>query len=359
MLIKLWKDFKKLLMFLPILCFIFLFKINNVSALVYKGIQSSNFTQNTYSGTLTNQEVGFALTFNNNIVNINNYDIVGIKFLQLNFKIENDLTWDNLPDYYGYTFSCTRDSGGSDGDNYCSQANLSSNAPSNYPTYVYGSLDDYNISFRAHSTNSNGKSIPCYFSNEMENVLLCPIENDITKISFYISSKTKVNYNFTLDNSKYWLNYESTEIVNGLTNVQQAQVQTATYIQNFNNYVSNTDTTQSNTNSTTALNGISSDFQQHLSGMNELTQFVFLPITFITSMIDSTCQPLIWDIPLVNTRVVVPCLSTIYSGYFGGIVGLFATVMSALLTYRCVMKLLATIKGLLDAEDDKIEVIDL
>lgn len=356
MLIKLWKDFKYLLRFLPILCFLFIFKISTANALIYKGYE---YTTN-WDTTATKSCNGSSC--------------------QLDFYLESPLDFDT--DYIGiklsnFAFTDNWNINVSQYTQYCSQWKIdgTSTTQQGDQEYYYttlsclttttigggqDTLSNNNIMISAKSYNDNWAGSPCWLDSEFQDTFICPVQsNRFWFIRIFVTGGSNDRYAITLDRVKLLLNNDSTEIVSALNQLSTQQINTTTTIQNFNNYVSNTDTTQSNTNSTTALNGISSDFQQHLSGMNELTQFVFLPITFITSMIDSTCQPLIWDIPFVNTRVVVPCLSTIYSGYFGGIVGLFATVMSALLTYRCVMKLLATIKGLLDAEDDKIEVIDL
>ena len=356
--VKLKKYFKYFL-FIPLLVFCFAFKISKVNALVYKGIQSSNFTQNTYSGSLNNQEVGFALTFNNDIVNDNNYDIVGIKFLQLNFGIDNGFSLDN-PGYYnnngGYSFRCNSSS--SNGY-FCVDGDLYQIPPSSVRQNLLGDYIDYNVSFRAHSTNTNGKSIPCYFSNEMENVLLCPIENNIHKISFYISSKTKVYYSFTLDNSKYWLNYESSEMTiqqtqtnTNLQYIYQQQTQTQQYMQNDS-------VNGSATAFQSGIADLTNSFNSQLAGVNDLTQIVLLPISLFMDLSTDNCIPLHLQIPYVNMSVDLPCMKTIYTQYFGAFFTIFGSIMAGVYCYWVAIKTGSLIKDIVDCDNDRIEVVDL
>lgn len=353
MLVQLWKNYKYWF-YLLLGIFVFTFNINSASALVYKGQVSSQFDNSTQNGYIAPVNGNEGLP----------------AFLEkwISFNFTNNLPIQNS-DYLLFQFAREEYSLFGSDNNFCtkyvqttdSATNVISNIICDPATFNNAYNIDYNLNKTMFIKYSDNSIDYCWFDSTMQGYAICPNSKKMITSFWmhYTGTYRRVEYRLQLSTIVYLYNNDSTEIISALSNVSQAQVNTTTTIQNFNNYVSNTDTTQSNTNSTTALTGISNDFQQHLSGMNELTQFVFLPITFITSMIDNTCQPLVWDIPFVNTRVVVPCLSTIYSGYFGGIVGLFSTVMTALLTYRCVMKLLATIKGLLDAEDDKIEVIDL
>lgn len=226
---------------------------------------------------------------------------------------------------------------------------------------------DTTISVYIADTNNWGST--CFFDATLKDHIICPKQNNgidwtrIAKLVYIINTsasvQTPIKYSFRIDKTVYFGNKESTSIANAIAQLQIQQVNTINEINQTNQYISNNNTTQTQTDSTTALGGLSTEINSHLSDMNELTRFIFLPITFIVGMIDDTCQPLIWDIPLVNTRVVVPCMSSIYGTYFGTFVGIFSTIMTALVTYRCCIKLLATIKGVLDAEDDKLEVIDL
>lgn len=353
MLMRLWKDYKKLLIIIHIICFIFLFKINSVSAYVYKSDKWSPAGNETFTGTLSNgNSNNYNKTFQNAIaINNSTPDIIVFKYGIFDLQLREEI-------YGAYCLSWLPNSVNENSSAYeCG-------------SYIGNEGHSFDLSGKVlitaalfYDNNSNSKST-CIFSSELQDMIICPIDHNkgsITSYEFNIRNGgyNSITYNIVINGLKYYYNYDSSEIVNGLLGVQQAQNTTATYIQNFNNYVSNTDTTSSQTNSTTALSGLAQDFNTNLGEMNQLTQFVFLPINFIISMLDSTCQPLIWDIPFVNTRVVVPCLSTIYNGYFASFMGVFGIVMTSLLTYRSCIKLFGAIKGLLDAEDDKIEVVDL
>ena len=52
-------------------------------------------------------------------------------------------------------------------------------------------------------------------------------------------------------------------------------------------------------------------------------------------------------------------MSTIYNGYFSTFISIFSLVMTSLLGYRSMVRLFNSIKAMIDAEDDKVEVVDL
>lgn len=336
--------------------FIIPFKAN---ALTIKGTQDITFTNsNDKYGQITNsQQMSLIYSFNE-LTNITNYDYIGFR-IQPYFDKETAFYIDNPyleGPYNGYTFQCTN------GNDYCQTANILPKGGISIPQDLSGTSysGDFVMSGAInYSGNTNGTG--CFMTSELQNVIVCPLNANPVNLTIYISGYHLENlyYKVYVSGYAYLINNDTTDLVNALTNVQQQQINTVTTIENFNNYVSDTNTTQSETASTTALGGITTEFNSHLSDMNQLTQLAFVPVNFILNIADSTCQPLIWEIPFVNQRVVVPCMSTIYNGYFSVVVGTFSIIMTSLLTYRCCLKLFNTIKGLLDAEDDKIEVVDL
>jgi len=55
----------------------------------------------------------------------------------------------------------------------------------------------------------------------------------------------------------------------------------------------------------------------------------------------------------------LPCMSSIYGTYFSGFITVFVMIIGGLYGYRTIIYILRTIKEVIDAENDKIEVIDL
>lgn len=347
--VKYWKSFKYLLFILTFI-FCFAFKINNAFAYVYKGEVWNTMDKYNVTGNL-NSNSSTDITFDINNSNINSvsipYDVVAFKFnyFYLTYETDENYTYCDewLPHNGGYF--CSSYSGPTNGHTLVTEGNFRMLATSYWGT--------------------NGDTLTCIMSSELQDYILCPIKKttttNLTKLELTLQNggNKKVTYNFQLSGLKFYYNYDTSEIVNGLNGIEDNQSTTNTYIQNFNNYVSEEDTSSTETSTSSAIGGLQTEFNSHLGQMNQLTQLVFAPVNFILNMITNTCQPLVWDIPFVNTRVVVPCMSSIYGSYFSGFMSIFSTIVGGLITYRMCIKVISGIKGVLDAEDDKIEVVDL
>lgn len=373
MLVKLKKNFK-FFTFIFLILFCFIFKISNAKAYVYQTGVWNPMNQYDVSGyvaggTNNQAKINFEINGNTLMTQSLSYDLLVFKFNNMNFKQGNSFSGGFVEtDSYMYctkwvqsgsTFTCTDYSLTGTGGSHNSTTNIIND---NGFSLSLGKI--YLQAALYYNNNVDYKST-CFMSSDLQDMFLCPINKEsnkqITDFEIIITNNggVGINYSFNLSGLKYGFNYESTEIVNGLNGIQQQQVNTTTTIQNFNNYVSNNDTTEAETNQTTALGGISDTFNSHMSKANELTQFFLIPINFMVNIQNNTCKPLVWDIPFVNTRVQIPCMSTIYNSYFSTFISVFSLIMTSLLGYRSMLKLFNAIKGMVDAEDDKVEVVDL
>lgn len=205
---------------------------------------------------------------------------------------------------------------------------------------------------------SDGTQGTCYRSTEYENYIMCPTNNSsITSFVWRMNTAifnqfNGIYFHVTMNDEVLLFNYDSTDIINGLGNITQQQQQT-------NQTLTDGNVSGATSNATTQISGVETAFNQRLHGTNELTQMVFAPFSALSTIAQTQCTPITWDIPLVNYQATIPCLSTYYNQYFSGILTLFATVITAIYGYHTVVKLVSTIKDALDAESDKIEVIDL
>ena len=357
--VKLKKNFKYFI-FILLICFCFVFKISTANALVFKGSDYNNsFQVKDKSGTLTNNSnnwVQFDWTTSIFKSDYENVDLIGLKINALNITKDYNLsTGANVCDTYRIDHYYPGSGGTSNMIyNQLVCTNHSSSSSSN--------LIEGDVTISAYIYPPSGSGDPCWFDDTMQGYLICPLNKpEINHFSFVIRTNgfDNASYNISLADMKILYTYESTEIVNGLSGVQQQQINTTTSITNFNNYVANTDTTDAEANQSTALGSISNTFNTHMSKANELTQFFLIPINFMVNISNNTCKPLVWDIPFVNTRVQIPCMSTIYNSYFSTFISVFSLIMTSLLGYRSMLKLFNAIKGMVDAEDDKVEVVDL
>lgn len=270
-----------------------------------------------------------------------------IAFQLRNFSIKSFVN--GSPNYY--VDDCQAVSENQYGTNYNCSAHYD-------PTVTYYHGPDSYYRTYAQVIYNSGTMASCWSSGEYKDFIMCQnIPNDPIKSFMFVITMsngplTSVSYEYTIANFVMELNYDSTDIINSQGQIISQQQQT-------NQTLTDSTTTGSQTNGTTALNGIQNTMQSKLKGTNELTQMVLAPITILTTISGSSCQPITWNIPLVNYQATIPCMSTVYNQYFSGILTLFSTIITGVFAYRTVIKLVSTLKDCLDAENDKIEVIDL
>lgn len=220
---------------------------------------------------------------------------------------------------------------------------------------------------------SDGTGVLCYSSSEAEGFILCPIRKNISYTHFTVvtiavnTPATDIEYQvyYELERARGFFNFDSTDIIDYFdSNGGMAQIinqQTIT-----NQYIQDNTTTGSQTQATNSLNTLSGQFNDVLNGWggqwSDLTHVVLEPINVILYAFDgsTTCQPITLNVPFMqNKQIVLPCMGSIYSTYFSTFITLFVMIMSGLYGYRTIMYIIRTIKEVIDADNDKIEVIDL
>lgn len=113
----------------------------------------------------------------------------------------------------------------------------------------------------------------------------------------------------------------------------------------------NTDGASSNANS------FFNDFQENNHGLSGI---INAPLSYIKSLLTSTCTPVSLPVPFIeNQTVVLPCMSSVYSENFGSFYTIYQTIITGLITYWVCVKIYFMIKGFQNPESDKVEVVDL
>ena len=241
-----------------------LFNINkcNAYAYVYKGEVWNTMDQYSVSD-YVNANSTKSIPFNINNSNINSvsvpYDLIIFKFNYFRFAMETPGTIDTMSfcdrwSQSGTTFTCTHFSSGSVLDS-SSEINIYSSSFYITATAYWG---------------TNGDTLSCYMTDDLKDMIVCPIkkttDTNLTKLSISISSYYKMYYRFELSGLKYYYNYESTEIVNGLTGVENQQ-------QQINNTLNNSNVNGANTDTNNALSSIENSVSSTLDntiGANQL-----------------------------------------------------------------------------------------
>lgn len=105
------------------------------------------------------------------------------------------------------------------------------------------------------------------------------------------------------------------------------------------------------------VGGLQEKLGGRVSGFFDILKF---PFNWLKSMTQTTCSPLVLPIPFLNGSFQLPCLSSIYSSVLGDtLYNVIFYIINGFIIYRVSIANVSTIKGVLDPNDDKIEVIDL
>lgn len=231
---------------------------------------------------------------------------------------------------------------------------------------------------------SDNTGIMCYFTSEYQDVFVCPIQRGVSYhgVSLVVNVVDNnmdfiIHYMVIMERNKTYMNYDSTDVINyfsssgGFANVVVEQQITNTTLTQQYNFIQQNDQQSVNTTTGGSLDTLSGKFNDMLNGWggqwSTLTRVVFEPIQLLVNIGDTqnTCQPLRLRIPYVSNStwgdyiIELPCMGNIYNGFFSNFMTVFSTIIVGLYCYRAIIYFLSTIKGVLDAEDDKLEVINL
>lgn len=347
-----------ILLILTITFIVGLISNKKANALVYKGqvqtqVSGNNcFAGNQCTGSVNSGKQDLTINYEYTPHLTQQYDLVSLQFTRfaINFM---DSTSQNITDYCNGSLNTQGTTN-----------NLSLTCTTGSPGHDIEYLPDSRYySLYAFATYESGSISHCWQSAEVNDSFMCPMyKNDpLTKITLRLNSNSPTPFTYSIDVNTYKLfyNYDSTDIINSNGTIINQNTTIITQQQQQNDYVQNGSTTGAQNDSTNALSGLQQTFSQKMTGMNELTQMVFAPIQMMLTISSGTCIPMEWDIPFVNVHVVVPCMSTIYNNYFGLFITMFSTVIMGIYAYRSVLKLVNCIKDILDAENDKLEVLEL
>lgn len=123
-------------------------------------------------------------------------------------------------------------------------------------------------------------------------------------------------------------------------------------VNDLNDTISSSDTTESQSQA----NSFFDNFQTDTYGLSDV---ITMPLTLIKSLTNSTCVSLKLTIPFVNKNLELPCMSSIYSQYFGSFFTLYQTITFGFVAYWVVVRIFNLVKDFKNPDHDEIEVLDL
>lgn len=123
-------------------------------------------------------------------------------------------------------------------------------------------------------------------------------------------------------------------------------------LNDLNDNITNSDSS----NAKNDANNFFSNFQTDTFG---LTSIITAPLNLISSLTSKTCSPLNLPLPFINKNLPLPCLSTIYSEYFGSFLIIYQTITFGIVAYWVCVRIFNLVKDFKNPDHDEIEVMDL
>ena len=90
-----------------------------------------------------------------------------------------------------------------------------------------------------------------------------------------------------------------------------------------------------------------------------VTGVLTAPLNAINSILSNTCSDLVFTLPFVNKQITLPCLTPIYQTHASGLLSLYQTVITGIVSYWICLNIFKIIKGFSDPQEDRIEVLEL
>ena len=203
---------------------------------------------------------------------------------------------------------------------------------------------------------NNNLAVPCEV-NQSVNRIICPIQDNAidvhglrvdTKVFYNTSTNTTYRFKF----GKEMIRYRNVEkdintSINSQTQQQQQQHNETM------NYLEDSNTTQAENEASDFF----SDFEVEDHG--GLSGIITAPLSTIQSLLNNTCTNLVLPLPFVNENLTLPCMNSIYTEHFGAFFTIYQTIILAIISYRCLRSLFYDVRGFINPDDDRIEVMDL
>lgn len=306
-----------------------LFNINkcNAKALVYKGsvynlptLSSGNTNSSLNSDGVTS--IKWSL---NNFNYPDNINLLSFKFSTYSFTTEN------LSGYY-----CSQWAPGSTaicGSTGCYSCVTGTSTTQSGLTYIYQEIGNYyvNADLR-YVVNGYNVYVPCTLESSQDFQFYCPLNPDYGQpqafnVTIKNSKNEKLYYNLTLTGTQYYYNYDSTEIVNGLSGVQQQQKQT-------NDTLTDSNISGANTITNNAISGIQNNVDSTLDNAISPNTLNTLLTGFVNQLSDTTCTPITLPLPYTDKNIVLPCLGTEFSQRIPIIWSLYELIITGVIVLR-------------------------
>lgn len=165
--------------------------------------------------------------------------------------------------------------------------------------------------------------------------------------------------NLTSNDIQNIINNSSLATASDIQEVQTGINEVKQELNGINDSINNVDNTLNNTDTTGATDSANSFFDNFQTDTYGLSDVITMPLTLIKSLTNSKCVSLKLTVPFVNKNMELPCMSSIYSQYFGSFFTLYQSVTFGFVAYWVVVRIFNLVKDFKNPDHDEIEVIDL
>lgn len=214
------------------------------------------------------------------------------------------------------------------------------------------------------STSVNLTSKGKYTFNGTTNGENITIANGKTNITFTINENLvitniliQIDAGVTFNNEDFYLMLE--EGTNASPYEPYGEEICTNKMDETNNKLDDLNDNLTSTDTSSAENQASGFFSDFDSGDYGLSDVITMPLQLIKNITSTTCSPLSIPIPFVDTNVILPCMNTIYSEFFGNILTIYQTITTGIIAYWVCINIFAMVKGFKDPDSDNIEVMEL
>lgn len=225
----------------------------------------------------------------------------------------------------------------------------------------------YTLSIQNITGTFTSNRLNLYVQNASGNVPHTSILNinllNSTSNSFTLTENTDVYFTFDYSSNSTFDNYSF--------NLQLQKGSIATVYEPYGkqictnkldeqtNAVNNLNDSLNNSDSSGATSEASEFFSGFTTDTFGLTSIITAPLNLIGSITSSTCTPLGLPLPYVNKTLELPCMSSIYSQYFGSFFTLYQTITFGIIAYWVCVRIFNLVKDFKNPDHDEIEVLDL
>lgn len=218
----------------------------------------------------------------------------------------------------------------------------------------------YTVYFVAQQVNDAGNgNLSIMFNTKVINTANYNVFIDVLSLTSVDSIPAGVQIP-TYDGEFSTLNTKIDTVEQAVEEVKKAQSETLTEQKKTNEELKKTNDTLTDDDVGDSTNKANEFFSGFTTDTFGLTSIITAPLELIASITSSTCSPLGLKVPFLDNKTLnLPCMSSIYSQYFGSFLTIYQTITFGIIAYWVCVRIFALVKDFKNPDTDKVEVLDL